>query len=583
MENFAKNIQLINNYLNKTLSEAEVKDFEKRLENELTFKDVYEDHIVLLEGLKRQTLKLEIKKGKQTYIRNKWFRYLGISMAVLIVSTLIYFSLKFSKDVKKDALPIEIKKTDIILDSDTPKIVLQQEISETNTLKTKVNAPANVNPVQNNKELLEVTFPTKAPQTFSINPLHDTTITCKEGTKLVVKANSFLYQNDKIVTEKVDLKVTEYYKLSDMLLANLTTKSNGEPLETGGMLFIEATKDKLNLKLKENAAIQIYFPTANKKEGMQLFTGDWTNGIINWKLQQNLKETTIAVVEEDIEVPYAVIEQAPIYPGCENLTNVEAKKCTSDAISKFVQTNFNTEIAKNLGLTGRQRVNVIFKINSKGAIDDVRLRASDPDLEEEANRVIALLPKMQPGKQRGKAVTVPYSLPISFEVNGELSEIAKISGDNRQRKRILDSINNKRFEDRLTGTERVNITASEVNRYILRTLNLGWINCDRFNRSGHRIKYKLKIKNDTGVKIDMVFKSINSVLPSFRSGDVFDFDMVPKNEDVILVAVKKVNDKIYLDLIETTTTENPNVEFNFKEVTLKELKEQLKKLDNLFN
>ena len=37
-------------------------------------------------------------------------------------------------------------------------------------------------------------------------------------------------------------------------------------------------------------------------------------------------------------------------------------------------------------------------------------------LEKEAQRVINLLPKMKPGKQRGKAVIVPYSLPIIFQV-----------------------------------------------------------------------------------------------------------------------------------------------------------------------
>jgi hypothetical protein len=583
MENFAKNIELINSYLNKTLSEAEVKDFENRLENEKYFKDTYENHIDLLEGLKRQTLKLQIKKGKQTYIRNKWFRYLGILIAVLIASISIYFTLKSSNVIKKDVLPEEINNANIVSDTISYKSVLQEEIYKKDTLKTQVQAQSVVNVVLNNKELIEVKFPKKIPQTFSLDALKETTITCKEGTKLVIKASSFLYQNDKIVTGKIDFKVTEYYKVSDMLLANLTTKSDGEQLETGGMLFIEATKDNLDLKLKENSAIEIYFPVANKKEGMQLFTGTWNSGTVNWKLQKELIEKTVKEVEEDIEVPYAVIEQVPVYPGCENLTNAQAKKCTSEAISKFAQTNFNTEIAKNLGLTGRQRVNVIFKINSNGEVVDVRSRASDPDLEEEANRVFTSLPKMQPGKQRGRAVTVPYSLPIIFQIDVETPLIANFSGDNRERKRMLDSINNKRFEDRLTGTERVNITASEVSRYMLRTLNLGWINCDRFNRSGQRIKYKLKISNDTGVKVDMVFKSINSVLPSFRTGSDFDFDMVPKNEVVILVAVKKVNEKLYLDLVETTTKENPNVEFNFKEVTLSELKAQLKKLDNLFN
>jgi protein TonB len=88
----------------------------------------------------------------------------------------------------------------------------------------------------------------------------------------------------------------------------------------------------------------------------------------------------------------------------------------SEKISQHVNKNFNTELAGDLGLSGRQRISVIFKIDKNGNITDVRSRAPHPGLEREAARVINKLPKMQPGKQRGKAVTVQYSLPIIFQV-----------------------------------------------------------------------------------------------------------------------------------------------------------------------
>ncbi|MCB0446238.1 MAG: energy transducer TonB [Gelidibacter sp.] len=121
--------------------------------------------------------------------------------------------------------------------------------------------------------------------------------------------------------------------------------------------------------------------------------------------------------EEDIEVPFAVIENVPVFPGCENEKGNNAKKqCMSDKISDFVNKKFNTELAGELGLSGRQRINVIFKIDKNGDITNIQARAPHPGLEKEAKRVIGLLPKMQPGKQRGKSVTVPYSLPILFQV-----------------------------------------------------------------------------------------------------------------------------------------------------------------------
>ena len=130
----------------------------------------------------------------------------------------------------------------------------------------------------------------------------------------------------------------------------------------------------------------------------------------------DIEDLEVEEIEEDIEVPFAVIENVPIFPGCDKGNNAERRKCMSQKITKFVQRKFNTDLAGDLGLSGRQRINVIFKIDKNGDVVGVRARAPHPRLEKEAARVINLLPKMKPGKQRGKAVIVPYSLPIIFQV-----------------------------------------------------------------------------------------------------------------------------------------------------------------------
>ena len=129
-----------------------------------------------------------------------------------------------------------------------------------------------------------------------------------------------------------------------------------------------------------------------------------------------IEDLEIEEVEEDIEVPFSVIENVPIFPGCDKGNNAERRKCMSQKITKFVQRKFNTDLAGDLGLSGRQRISVIFKIDKTGDVVGVRARAPHPRLVKEAQRVINLLPKMKPGKQRGKAVIVPYSLPIIFQV-----------------------------------------------------------------------------------------------------------------------------------------------------------------------
>jgi protein TonB len=130
-----------------------------------------------------------------------------------------------------------------------------------------------------------------------------------------------------------------------------------------------------------------------------------------------IEEIEEAMEEEIADVPFAVIENVPIYPGCENAGNNNAKKkCMSDKIAAFVNKKFNTELAGDLGLEGRQRISVQFKIDKNGNVVNVRARAPHPKLEQEAVKVVKALPKMIPGKQRGKAVGVLYSLPILFQV-----------------------------------------------------------------------------------------------------------------------------------------------------------------------
>jgi len=131
-----------------------------------------------------------------------------------------------------------------------------------------------------------------------------------------------------------------------------------------------------------------------------------------------VEEVEVEEVEEVIEdVPFSIIENVPVFPGCEKGNNDAKKKCMSDKINQFVQRNFNTDLAQDLGLdSGIKRIFVSFKVDTQGNIVGIRSRAPHPRLEQEAARVIQKLPKMKPGRQRGKPVNVPYSLPITFRV-----------------------------------------------------------------------------------------------------------------------------------------------------------------------
>ena len=130
-------------------------------------------------------------------------------------------------------------------------------------------------------------------------------------------------------------------------------------------------------------------------------------------------EEIIEVEEEEEvmeDVPFAIIEDVPVYPGCKGNKD-ELRACLQEQITKHVNKNFNSELASDLGLPpGVKRIFVMFKIDKDGSITDVQARAPHVRLQEEAVRVVKKLPKMTPGKQRGRPVGVKYSLPIAFKV-----------------------------------------------------------------------------------------------------------------------------------------------------------------------
>ena len=124
------------------------------------------------------------------------------------------------------------------------------------------------------------------------------------------------------------------------------------------------------------------------------------------------------VEEEEVieEVPFAVIEEAPIYPGCKG-SKAQRKQCLQDKIKAHVYKKYNIGLAEELGLEpGKKKVYVLFKIDHRGDIVNVQARGPHARLEKEAVRVVQSLPKMIPAKQRGKAVSVKYTLPITLEV-----------------------------------------------------------------------------------------------------------------------------------------------------------------------
>ena len=114
-------------------------------------------------------------------------------------------------------------------------------------------------------------------------------------------------------------------------------------------------------------------------------------------------QTKKEVEEEDTQV-FFIVEEMPEFPGGEL------------ALRQFIANSIKYPvIAQENGIQGR--VYVTFVVDADGSVSEPRIaRGVDPSLDKEALRVVGMLPKWKPGKQRGKPVRVSYTVPINFQL-----------------------------------------------------------------------------------------------------------------------------------------------------------------------
>ena len=119
-------------------------------------------------------------------------------------------------------------------------------------------------------------------------------------------------------------------------------------------------------------------------------------------LVEDLKQVvTEAPVEEEV---FDMVEQAPQFPGG-----------PAELMAWLGKNIRYPVIAQENGIQGR--VTCQFVVGSDGSVRDVKVvRGIDPSLDKEAIRVIQSMPKWIPGRQNGKAVSVRYTLPVTFRL-----------------------------------------------------------------------------------------------------------------------------------------------------------------------
>ena len=108
--------------------------------------------------------------------------------------------------------------------------------------------------------------------------------------------------------------------------------------------------------------------------------------------------------EDDSDKIYDKVEELPAFPGGEV------------ALMRFLSDNMKyPKVARESGIQGR--VVVQFVVGSDGSICNAKvIRSIDPYLDKEALRVVSVMPRWKPGMQKGKPVSVQYTMPLMFRL-----------------------------------------------------------------------------------------------------------------------------------------------------------------------
>ena len=407
------------------------------------------------------------------------------------------------------------------------------------------------------------------PQTFCIDNTRDTVLRCSKGTVIYIKANSFSADTH-FDSHCIFFMVKENFSRSDMLLADLTTISNGEMIESRGMTYTEAVDYKGNkLALQNGKELLIVIPVDSTIRGAGIFEGNsGHDDVMNWAINNNSILASFTLAELDV---------------CGNWIGGRRKKTIDCPRCKF----FICRI-RRVGKAFGGIVNYQQRLENKGLRQCQRelrsLKDSNVTIISRDPTVIETRPQIDP-----TLVPKCRDLENLFSKYGVTNMKDLIKAINRP---LLDSFKvttMEQLEDTLRKVNTRNIELAYMNRnisfddfkyYVYNSSRLGWSNVDCFSKypRSSLITMSVNLRPEKNVACKLVFSGKRILMPATMEDTRYTFRGVPKGENATLVAIKYEDGKPYLATKEITIS-NKSFDLDFRVLTLDELKAELNKMD----
>jgi len=446
----------------------------------------------------------------------------------------------------------------------------------------------------------------KETQEFVIDSKKDEVITGKDGTVLLVPANTFAADG------KVTILLKEYYSYEDIITNKLSTSSNGRQLVTGGMIHLSAMKDGKEVQLRSAGNIRWFVPdTSTAMKTMQVFEGRVTDnkqslfGVaelndgfgtggtlnvfsemenINWIPQQLFFEnnylTTMVKVLDMRNQPYK----------SHYTKKGEVGKFHIASDSRISKEDMEDSLKKKFGY---------YKVKIKYAKKDrlVRpwgflsfLKRTNRWKSSESLGDSAWIDAVTARRYRLQATDTVVTRGGAFWLNANGGVRPKAIGVTSERNKQFDVFTTKLGAGRLINDTTANGTpegsagfsTALASRFSVDVNTLGWINCDRFYNDG-RPKVPLYVDlKDTAANYYtlLVFDRIKSMMTGSVAGNRVLFQNIPEGETarVISVGIKKGKPVVAMENVKINRTTLTGLKF--EETTPAAFKEQAAAMDN---
>jgi hypothetical protein len=369
-------------------------------------------------------------------------------------------------------------------------------------------------------------------QEFFINPSKDTLLRCEQGTIVYIKANT-LKSNAKGTKNCVTIKIKEFQLKSDMILDNLSTTSNGEMIESAGMVNIEAydgNGKKIN-RIKSKGIV-ILIPSDKINPNMQIFKGKRSdqNQVMNWTVDKNVDFDSFRLID---------------------LSN-----CDYWVWNRYRYCPFFSCKVKNFfrGIVGnKNKSDIIFKRRHK----EQRIECRNL-----------------------KMLYQRYGIKDYDQFNLFMNKALMDSFNVKTMSELLDTLEKRKIQDLELAYMNKTIKYQDLQYYIFNRSDLGYANCDAFVnlKFDQLTTMRINLEVSDAINCKLIFKNRRIILPADRESSHFKFKKIPRGEDVWIVAIKYVNGQPYL-FMEETTVGSKDIDVEFKPLTIEELKLKLKELD----